>query len=112
MILHFRTNSLQKSLNDDRNRLATYGRDRARKIAQRLNELHVAESLADIFKLPFANCHEHDGDERGLFTVDISRNFRLFFQPIEVEEIPRQKEQILDYKSIVEVTVTKIEDPH
>ena len=112
MIVHFRTNSLKKSLNDNRKCLARYGRDRARKIAERLNELYAAANLADIFNLPFANCHEHDGDERGLFTVDISRNFRLFFQPVEVVEIPRPKEQILDYNSIVEVTIIKIEDPH
>ncbi len=112
MIVYFRTKSLNKNLSDDRKRLARYGRDRARKIAQRLNELYAAANLADIFNLPFANCHEHDGDERGLFTVDISHNFRLFFQPVEVEEIPRPKEQILDYSSIVEVTITKIEDPH
>lgn len=112
MIVKFQNKFLKKSLNDDKKRLATYGRDRARKIVERLNELHAANNLADIFKLPFANCHEHVGDERGLFTVDISHNFRLYFQPIGVKKIPRPKEQVLDYNAIDEVTITKIEDPH
>lgn len=90
--------------------LKKYEKQNAEKIKQHMNELDAAANLAEISMLPPPRCHELSGDKLGIFTVDISANYRLFFQPDGIK-IPR-KGDVLDLAKIDKIIVLGVYDPN
>src|SRR5687767_11338851 len=79
---------LSKAMQDEKERLRSYGKDMAKKLQLRLAEIRAAESLADFWppKSPPARCHELVGGLAGTFSIDLKQPYRLLFRP--VEDIP------------------------
>ncbi len=81
MRLEFTSNKLKRNCENFESLKASYGKDSARKIFQRMQELEAADSLKE---LPInASAHKLIGDKKGQFAVDIKQPFRIIFEPID-----------------------------
>lgn len=93
------------------NSLKRHFGDSGEKIAQRLNELRAADTLADISCFPPARCHELTGDRKGVFSVDLKHPFRLLFRPDG--EPPLSDDGGIDRRRVRAIVVVKLhEDTH
>jgi len=74
-------------------------------------ELESADNLDEFMRTyPGARCHERRGEQEGMFTVDLTGNYRLCFcllSPFLLKE-----DGGIDTKSVVAVNVIEIDDPH
>lgn len=75
----------------------------ARKIMQRMSELHAVNCLSDM--PPAGRPHPHKGDRSGLFSLDIQHPLRLIIKPAG-------KYDIRDFSTVTEVIVHEIFNPH
>jgi plasmid maintenance system killer protein len=91
-----------------------YGRDMAKKIMMRVNELRAAVSLADIWP-PMSGperCHELKGDLASTFSIDVKQPYRLLFVPIEENTPKDRSNEQTRWASITEIEIVAIEDTH
>lgn len=98
---------LMKQLTDPRLRMRTFGKERANKVAARLDEFEAANDLTEISTYPPARLHLLHGNREALFTVDVSANFRLLFAGFD----RRQEPSVLP-EEIVTVMFVDVEDYH
>ncbi len=101
------TNKLNKILNDSSLIMKHYGKSRARRIVQRLDEFNAARTLEDIPSDPPSRCHLLKGDRGGTFSVDVSANYRLVFEGYDQND-----KQTTQKSNIVTVQIISIEDYH
>lgn len=111
MEIFFRTKKLQELCSSGREMQKHHGRALADKLKQRLTELSAAKTLADISRLPPPRCHEHKGNRKGQFTVDLTNQMRLVFIPAN-EPIPRRDDGGIDLARVTQIEIITIEDPH
>jgi len=78
---------------------------------KRLNEMKAADTLADLMKLPQANCHLLHGDLRGQWSVDLAFPYRLLFVPAD-EPLPLKRDGSVDPAEVTAVMVLGVEDTH
>jgi proteic killer suppression protein len=109
--ISFVNKSLQKSCNSERELKRNWGNDRAKKIERRLRELVAADSLEEMSFVPSANFHELKGPKAGKCVVDVSKNFRLVFEP-DHDPVPLKEDGGIDLKRVVEIKILEIEDYH
>ena len=79
MNLTYKSNKLKKILTDAREIQKVYG-TMAKKVSQRMEQLHTASSLAELISLPATECHALTGNRDGEWAVSISGNYRLIFE--------------------------------
>ena len=89
MVVHYKNNSLKKSVKDLTSISKHYG-TKAKSVNQRIKELEAAHSLETMRQIPAANCHELKGELKGMLAVDISANYRIIFEPL-AEPVPKKK---------------------
>jgi proteic killer suppression protein len=77
----------------------------ARKIAQRMNELLAAPTLADLSHLPPIKCHELKGKKKGQFSVYAGQKVRIVFQPYG-DETPRKPDDGIDRSRVTAIMIT------
>ena len=111
MELFFRSNKIQKICNDEKKMLAELGKQRAGKLKQRLAELHAADSLTQISRVPPPRCHELTGDRKGQLSVDLGHPYRLIFIPAN-DPVPERPDGGLDWDRVTEVEIVEIADTH
>jgi plasmid maintenance system killer protein len=111
MKVSFKTKKLKKICDDEGKMVAVYGQNSAKKLGNRLNELEVANSLADVFKVPSARCHELSGNLKGVLSVDLAHPFRLLFKP-DHEPVPTKPDGGLDRTQVTAVIIIEVEDTH
>lgn len=76
---------------------------RAKAIDKRLQEFKAATCLEDISFLPQANLHKLTGNLKEFYSVSISGNWRIIFEPCdgEIDDLRSiriiQIEQVIDY---------------
>lgn len=98
---------LMKQLTDERLRLRTFGKQRAIKIGARLDEFKAAQHLTEISSYPPARLHPLHGDHEGLFSVDVSANFRMIFAGFN-----QNGEQSVAPSDVTIVMIVEVEDYH
>jgi plasmid maintenance system killer protein len=103
--VRFRDRGLRDLVASKRNLVRRFGEPCARKIAQRLQQLHVAETLHDV-RLMAGRCHQLTGDRVGCLALDLVHPRRLVFEPTDPAEEP------LDWRLVKAVTVLEIVDYH
>ena len=74
----FESKKLQKICNSDKELLREYGKNCARKIRARLDDLHAATTL-EVFRTLPGRCHELKGDRKGQLSLDLEHPLRLLF---------------------------------
>lgn len=110
MEVYFDTEKLAKQLGQDRNRVRAFGREGAKRLDLRLQQLGAARSLEDMRTLP-GRCHELTGDFRGHLAVDVHQPHRLIFRPAESPP-PKKADGGLDWTAIDSIIITGITDYH
>ena len=110
MKLSFKSWKLEKSLVTDKGLFKAYG-EKARKIKQRISELRSAENLETVKRLPALRLHQHQGKDKGRWSIDIWKNWRILFT-IDMEPIPRKDDDGIDLSRITDIRIESVEDPH
>ncbi|MCF7932508.1 MAG: type II toxin-antitoxin system RelE/ParE family toxin [Acholeplasmataceae bacterium] len=103
MIIHYRNKKLQKILTDDR-LIKKYYSSIYQGLKNRLTELHAAANLSLISHLPPPRKHRLKGKYDGLWSVDVSKNYRLLLSSPE--------EYAEDEKNISVIIIEEIADTH
>ena len=106
----FSTERLQRQFSDQRLLQRRWGKEGAKRITLRLQQLAAAVSLDDMRQLP-GRCHELAGSRAGELAVDLHRNHRLVFRPT-ADPPPAKDDDGLDWTGVSSVTVTEIVDYH
>ncbi len=104
---------LRKALEDEQECVRAYGRDMAKRIYLRLNQLSAADNLG-VFWPPLSlpnRCHELKGDRKGVFSMDLVQPYRLLFKAVG-EPDPPPEDQRLRWLGIETVEIIGIEDTH
>lgn len=110
MEISYKSRKLEKQLTDPKEMVKSFGQ-LARKVNQRLKDLTDADNLAVIKTIPAARCHELKGDRIGELAVDVSRNYRLIFEP-RYEPIPKKDDGGLNWEEVTKIQINEIEDYH
>jgi plasmid maintenance system killer protein len=111
MIIAFKTKKLQKTCNTRKVADKELGRDQAKKLGLRLDELHAAETLEDVSHLPPLRCHELTNNLKGIFSVDLVFPYRLLFEPTE-EPVPLKEDGGIDRSKVRAIRILQVEDTH
>lgn len=104
MDILFQTKQLHKEYNNMSLLQRRHGERRARLIRRRLDELHAADTLADIGHLPPARCHELTNNRKGQFSVDLDHPYRLLFIPAH-DPIPMKADGGIDREQVVAIEI-------
>lgn len=110
MKLSYKTKKLEKSFTTDKGLAKSYG-TLAKKIKQRRNELESADNLEVISKMPALRLHQHKGQGKGTWSIDIHQNWRILFE-IDQDPIPTLEDGGVDLKAITIICIESVEDPH
>ena len=110
MEIHYRTKKLERSLTTDKGLAKEYG-SLAKKIKQRMHQLKSADNLAVLSKLPVLRLHQHKGKNKGIWSIDIHKNWRILFE-IAQDPIPTLEDGGVDIKKVSIIRIESIADPH
>ena len=111
MQIAFNNSKLRKLANSDREALKKLGKQGARKLRARLDDLDAATTLEDMRQLPAARCHELKGALKGSFAVDLHGGWRVVFEP-DHDPVPKKSDGGIDWSSVQRVLITDITDYH
>lgn len=101
------TKKLQRQLSDSQLQSRTFGKAVAKRISARIDEIQAAATLDDISRFPPARLHRLKGDKDGLFSVDVSANYRLIFAGFD-----DRSQQTIQVAAITTVVFISVEDYH
>ncbi|NJO51352.1 MAG: killer suppression protein [Leptolyngbyaceae cyanobacterium RM2_2_4] len=87
-----------------------HGKDRAKRIKRRLDDLRAADVLDDMRSVP-GRCHELLHDRAGQLSLDLDHPYRLIFEPAD-EPIPTKLDGGLDWTKVTAVRILGVEDTH
>lgn len=111
MEIRFRSGKTQKCCSSEKECNRKWGSANGKIIRRRLADLEAAETLADVFALPQARCHELTENRRGQFAVDVKHPFRLIFQPAN-NPIPRKEDGGIDCTRVTHIEIIEVVDYH
>ncbi|KAA3658335.1 MAG: killer suppression protein [Chloroflexi bacterium] len=107
MDITFNSTKLQKVCNSANALRKKYGVKKAKKIQQRLIDLHAAETLEVITHLPPPRCHELKGNHKGKFTVDTDYPYRILFEPAN-EPLPLLADGGIDKTKVTAICILDV----
>ncbi len=111
MEITFKTNKLQKIFSSSSSLIQEYGVDRGKAIKKRINFIMSATNLAEIpTDKPFRR-HSLKGKRKGLFAIDINKNYRLIFKPNNTP-LTNDKNFGLNLSLITSIKILDVEDYH
>ncbi len=104
----YATRQLAKSCASESTLKQKYGPLRAKRLGARLQQLRVAETLADV-RLVTTRVHELTDDLEGSIAIDLDGPYRLILEPLNwvTDEDGR-----LDWAAVDAVVITEITDYH
>jgi plasmid maintenance system killer protein len=106
----FASKAFEDGCNDSRLLNRKHGKDRAKRIRRRLDDLRAAATLEDMRNLP-GRCHELIGTRTGQLSLDLDGPYRLLFEP-SGNPIPTKPDGGLHWPSIRNVTIIGVVDTH
>lgn len=86
------------------------GKDRAKRIRRRLDDLLAVNVLEDMRKLS-GRCHELRHDRAGQLSLDLDHPYRLIFEPAN-EPIPTKSDGGIDWTKVTAVRIIGVENTH
>ena len=101
MIISFKSEKEKKKYTDLKILSKAYGSRMAKKVIQRILELEAASNPQLL--PPSCRFHEHKGNRKGLFSLDLIHPYRLIIRPVNDYD---------SYVEIEEVEIYEIMDPH
>jgi len=110
MEITFKNKKFQKICNSEKELIKTYGKNCARKISSRLDDIHAAVNLEAFKTLP-GRCHELKGNKKRQLSLDLEHPLRLIFEPSN-EEVDKKEDGGIDWKLVNAVKIIDVEDTH
>ena len=110
MDIVFRTTKLRNECDDFKLLKRRHKEQRAKLIRRRLDDLHAAETLEVMRRLP-GRCHELSGNLKGQLSVDLDGPYRLLFEPAQ-DPVPAKPDGGLDWSRVTAIRVLGVEDTH
>ena len=110
MQICFRSKRLRGDCNDSRRLAVRYGRDMAKVIMRRLDDIKAAQTLADLRNLP-GRLHELRGNRAGQLSLDLRGPYRLILAPAH-DPAPTTPDGGLDWTQVNAVEIIGVEDTH
>ena len=82
-----------------------------KQVRKRVQELEQTDNLKQYAKnFPGADCHEYKGQQKGIFTVKLTGNWRLQFRPLD--PVPYKDDGGIDTERVTAIVLLKVDDPH
>ena len=111
MDVFFSDNKIKKICEDEKLLYKEFGKDNAKKIMRRLNELYSVENLSMVPSVPPPRRHILKGERHGQFAVDIKHPFRIVFIPLN-DPLPTLESGGIDLEKITKIKIIFIGDYH
>jgi proteic killer suppression protein len=111
MEIIFKDSYFQEQCNNQKLLVKTYGKDMAKKIRRRLDDLQAVTTLEDTRSLFPGRCHELRHNRAGQLSLDLVHPQRLIFEPAS-DPIPRKLDGGIDWTQVTAIRILSIEDPH
>lgn len=108
MEVYYDDPKFQERCENERERRRKWGPICAKKLATRLRDLAIAETLDDMRALP-GRCHELHHNWAGHLALDLDGGMRLIIRP---KEWTTNSTGGLDWKAVTAVVIVTIEDYH
>src|SRR5262245_9082445 len=106
----FVSKKLERQLSDAKAMVRAFGQ-RAKPLQRRLDTLKQVHCLADVPKGPPDRCHQLSADRDERFAVDLTRNWRLEFEPDHVP-IPRKPDGGINEQEVTAIRLLGVVDYH
>lgn len=101
-----------KNTADSKKRNGKFGPELSRHIQRRLDQLEASESLGAFARnMPGARCHEYVGRGEGVYSVNLTGNYRLLFRPAE-DPPPKKPDGGIDIEQVTAIVIIDVCDPH
>ena len=110
MDIVFKNNKFEKECNNQRLLEKQHGKERAKRIRRRLDDLRAANVLEDMRNLP-GRCHELLHDRSGQLSLDLDHPYRLIFESTN-EPIPTKPDGGIDWTKVTAVMILGVENTH
>jgi proteic killer suppression protein len=107
--IYFEDAKFKKICENQRQLVKEHGAVRARKLRLHLDNLRVAETLADMRHLP-GRCHEITANRAGQFALDLDHPYRLIFKPHP--PVPLKADGGIDWPMVTQIVIIGVEDYH
>ena len=111
MEIQFSSRTLARSCNSEKELSRTWGRQRGRLIARRLQQLSAATSLKEMEFLPAAKFHALKGSRAGQFAVDADYPYRLVFVVVH-NPAPIRSNGGIDLGRVTKIKVIEVINYH
>jgi len=102
MKIIFANKKLEKFANNFSTAQKKLGHERATKYHQRLDDIHDADSFADLEFLP-GNFHNLSGDRNGQWACSLDHPYRLIFEPVQPVPENEHGTPILSEMKVVDI---------
>lgn len=83
----------------------------AKKVQQRIDDIHASPNLKVLMQLPAANAHPLSGAKSGEWALNISPNHRMIFV-IDHSPVPRSDTGEIDTIMVTDIIITETTDYH
>lgn len=110
MTIKYKTKKLEKQLTDLKELKKKYG-TLALTVNLRIKQLTNSDTLKVLGTIQAANCHELSGNLKGSLAVDVSKSYRIIFEPNH-EPIPKKADGGLDWSEVTNILITDVLDYH
>lgn len=110
MEIVFASERLRDECNDTRKLTKQYGKQGAKRLRQRLDNLDAVANLADARSLP-GKLHELVGDRKGQLAMTVDGAKRLILEPVDPEHA-RKPDGGLDWSRVTAIRILDVEDYH
>ena len=110
MDISFASPQLRDLVHDTRALQRHFGVDVARRVRRRLDDLHAASCLQDLYRGP-GRLHELAGDRKGELSMEVAGGLRLTFESANMPT-PLKADGGLDWTGITAIRILAIEDYH
>lgn len=110
MEITFKNKKFQAISNSDEKLKKAYGKNCARKMRSRLDDLQAAINL-EVFRTLPGRCHELKGDKKEQLSLDLEHPLRLIFEPSN-GDVKKKEDGGLDWNSVNAVKIIAVEDTH
>ena len=110
MDIKFGSKKLERTCNEERERIRVFGPERAKRLGVRLDQMRFSENLA-VFRSVHPRCHQLVGNRAGEWSADLDGPYRLIFE-IDTEPLPLDEAGNIDLTKVQKVRITNVEDTH
>jgi proteic killer suppression protein len=111
MRVEYRTRKLERHCTSLTAAMREWGAQMGRLVMVRPDDIRAAHDLAELQKLPQADCHPLKEDRRGQFAVSIKQPYRLIFEPADSPP-PLRPDGSVDCAGVTAVRIIEVVDYH